>query len=298
MKFKFAILITLLCCANVFAGSRKFIKLQQLESLSNSTVFSTYQDRLGAIWLSTNYGLYRYNGNSLEYMKEPLPMKPIRGNQGNYIYVTAYDAIYQFDIRDYSSIKLFHTDIDYSSCVFLAENDSLWITSHSDVYLYSDGIISLQYSLPHSETQISSIAITNKKELLLGTTQDGVYKIDAQGTISQIATDIKDISTLLFDSEENIWIGTSGHGVYCVKADRREIVQLSTKSSSTQRLFNDYVRDICEDQYKNIWIGTLGGISIVDDKSTDNKLYNVLNESSIWSLTPDNQGGCMDWYIL
>ena len=52
---------------------------EALESLDNASVFSIYQDGIGAIWLSTNYGLYRYNGNSLAYIYEELPPeRPVR----------------------------------------------------------------------------------------------------------------------------------------------------------------------------------------------------------------------------
>lgn len=69
------------------AASFRFIRVSRLESFSNSSVFSVYQDGLGAIWLNTNYGLYRYNGTSLDFQQEPMPMRPICGNGNDRICV-------------------------------------------------------------------------------------------------------------------------------------------------------------------------------------------------------------------
>ena len=117
------LLLPILCLipGPLSAASFRFIRVSRLESFSNSSVFSIYQDGLGAIWLNSNYGLYRYNGTSLDFMQKPMPMRPLCGNGGERIYVCSYDAILCYDIRTNRSQRLRSPEIDYANCALYAE---------------------------------------------------------------------------------------------------------------------------------------------------------------------------------
>lgn len=294
MKTKSILFLLLLIGFSAWGKTKRVVKMQQLEALSNSTVFSAYQDGLGAMWLGTNYGLYRYNGASLEYMeyvKEPLPMHPICGNRQSYVYTTAYDAIYKLDIKNYATETIRHPDIDFPNSAMCAQGDTLWISSHDKIYKYVDGIVSLYISLPKEKTKISAMIINHLDELLVATVKHGLYKVDRNQVVTPVMSYKSDISALLEDSSNNIWIGTI-EGAYRIEAMTGFITHFSTTNSPYGRLTNNVVRTLCEDAEKNIWIGTLGGVNIFENNYLHAQIHNgKLNESSVWCLTPDNQGG-------
>lgn len=292
MRAKFLLLLCLLLYFDVSAKSRKFIKLQQLETLSNSTVFSLYQDGLGAIWLSGNYGLYRYNGSSLEYRRGPLPLKPLSGDGQYLVYALGHKAIHQFDIRDYSEKKIQHEGIDYPNSAMHAEVNSLWIASRNNIYLYNNDSISLFLSLPDKTINITSILKNRRGELLLGTKEHGLLSINREKSIKQIVPCLGEMSVVFIDSNDDIWIGTVDKGAYNINSKTNELAHYHTKASEAKRLTNNFVRAFNEDKEKNIWIGTLGGLNIFE-----NHLLRIaipdgkLSEASVWSITLDNKGG-------
>lgn len=279
-------------CLQVSAGSRKFIQFQQLEALSTSTVSSAYQDGVGGVWLNTNYGLYRYNGVSLQHMKEPLLMKAITGNKEYFVYATAYEAIYRWDIRDYSVRKIVHDDINFLNCALCPEGNTLWIASRNNIYQYANDSVSLYLSLPQEDITISTLLLTSSGNLLAGTTKHGLYQINKERLVLEIMPHTGNISTLFSDSKNNLWIGTTDKGVFRINPDMNEVTRFSTEKTRHGQLTNNFIRAICEDQQKNIWIGTLSGINILEGDTLKAEMHGGIgNESSIWCLMPDNQGG-------
>lgn len=84
------------------------------------------------------------------------------------------------------------------------------------------------------------------------------------------------------DSDQNIWIGTKGEGVYKLIRRNRgnsfEVRHFSNDPSDKYSLNNNDVYSIFEDKNKNIWIGTYGGGLNLVLASDEGKFINHLND--------------------
>lgn len=81
----------------------------------------------------------------------------------------------------------------------------------------------------------------------------------------QDTTNKSRITSIISDSEKNIWLGTYGSGAY--KYNGKSLSKYSTENG----LGDDYVYTLYEIFPGNIWLGTDAGITIVNEKSKDEK---------------------------
>ena len=102
---------TIICNAEV-----NYTRPSGLQSIENGSIYSIYQDGLGALWMNTNYGICRYNGHSLEFVHDPLPISMIIGNGNDRFYIPAVTCILQFDrIGDFLR-RIDHWNTSHSQC--------------------------------------------------------------------------------------------------------------------------------------------------------------------------------------
>ena len=107
-----------------------------LHTIENGSIYSIYQDELGALWMNTNYGICRYNGHSLEFIHDPLPISTIIGNGSDTFYIPAVSCILQFNVKSPVPRKLTPQGVNISQSVYHAEGDSLWIGTGQNLYIY------------------------------------------------------------------------------------------------------------------------------------------------------------------
>ena len=230
---------------------------ESLESLDNASVYSIYQDGTGAIWLSTNYGLYRYNGNSLELTYEELPQNSICGNSDDIsFFAVSRDAFLRYDLQKGTMEKFSVSGVKYPYVASLcpAGTDSLYIGYNSSLYLHSGENTSAILSI--TDEKISSICRAGK-DLVIGTENGSVFSRNHDGELSlkyKVAGEY--IHALYCDSDSNIWIGTESRGAICLDSGFNEI-RKGYKAGRRARTF-------CEDAAGNLYIGCLDGLFIVD----------------------------------
>lgn len=102
---------------------------------------------------------------------------------------------------------------------------------------------------------------------------------------------------LFFDSKNNLWIGTEYSGVIQLKRDPVTHAWTDTISynghSVSRALPDERVYSIAEDESGYIWAGTANGLSRIDPRSGDVKLYTMqegLSDQYITKLLADKQG--------
>ena len=106
------------------------------------------------------------------------------------------------------------------------------------------------------------------------------FKIYTHSSLDSGTLSYNDVLAIYEDTENNIWVGTSNHGVNLYQRELETIVRFShipTLSVSS-------VTAIQEDVNGNIWIGTIGnGIFVLDQKSqlVARFNHNVLIENSL-----------------
>ena len=63
------------------------------------------------------------------------------------------------------------------------------------------------------------------------------------------------------DNEHQIWIGTSGAGLYIYDTETKELSRCSHSPSELQSLSSEYINDIHQDDSETIWIATKQGLN-------------------------------------
>lgn len=286
------LLILCLIPGTLSATSFRFIRVSRLESFSNSSVVSIYQDGLGAIWLNSNYGLYRYNGTSLDFLQKPMPMRPLCGNGGEQVYVCSYDAILCYDIHTNRPQRLCSPEIDYPNSALYAEAEQLWVGSGNRIYERCGDSLHVRHRLPCLQASISALCRSRTGTLLAATTEGGLYEIDGDGAIHSRMSVAGNICALYPDSRGDLWIGTMDRGCWRLGSDYTVVGHYHRDAFGGMRLKNNLVRTFCEDRKGNLWIGTMSGVDrLGPDRMCCTDELGTLGESSVWSLRADDQGG-------
>ena len=266
----------------------KPVELQQIE---NGSIYSIYQDGLGALWMNTNYGICRYNGHSLDFVHDPLPISNIIGNGSDRFYIPAVTCILQFDLDSNVPHKLTPQGINISQSVYFAEGDSLWIGSGNSICIYKDNVVTHMTDLPSYSGSVTAISRDTDGNLIAGTSSDGLYMIAADGTCVKIFETHDDICSIFHDSKGNTLIGLKENGITYITGDYRFIRSHKTTDDAKGGRPIRNARTFCEDADGKIYVGTLDGLFIISEDGKCHAEASYAPEGhSICSLLRDRTG--------
>lgn len=140
---------------------------QEDKNLSAQSVFYTFQDKYGTIWIGTDTGLQKYNKTTDTFT--PVNSNLISKNvkciaeyDSNQIMVACKDGIYLMDINKYHNkeildIKLINEAVGFTgvepgfNCLYKDSKNNIWITSATDLsFMNADSLIITKQELkPH-----------------------------------------------------------------------------------------------------------------------------------------------------
>jgi len=300
MKFTQFFLILFLLFGELASIQSQNIIFNQLKSNSEAlhySVNSLYKDERGFIWIGSRNGLSLYNGSNIKTYKYNKKshnnlannnIQKIAGNGHGKVFLKSSDVISVFDFNS----EMFKT-IACKSCKTIHYFKGLYIASNNNVFLFNDttNTISHCFSLPDKLSVISSLYVTNDS-IWIGTTNRGLYLKKKHSLKNIIAK--ANITNIFGDSEKNIWVGSWENGAY--KINNKKIVNFKNDIVNPNSISSNFVRDFCEDNEGNIWLGTVNGIckynkglaNFTNFYSNDNP--GSLSHSSVWTLIKDNQG--------
>ena len=290
------LLLSLFSIVSLSSQELNFNHIGASEGLSHISVMSIWQDEIGYMWFGTRSGLNRYDGNSIEVYqmdeqgKSGLPsnlINKVLGNNKGMIYLIAgYSNLVAYDMRNNN----FKTLVSNCQAMGISKN-GLWYEHKSAIYkLSADFKKSLFYKASESWV-INCLYETSGNTLLVGT-EKGLYQIDNKKNI-RLLVDGVNISAIYEDRKKNIWLGSNGEGLFRMLPNGR----LADQGDVNQKLSSKIIRDICEDNNSEIWIGTFVGLNKLVPETGEITVYSgidskptQLSHSSIYSLFKDKQG--------
>ena len=234
-------------------------EIGKAQGIVEKAVISLMKDKNGFIWIGTEKGLYRYDG---EYLLRYQPATTavsgmIEDNDGR-LWVLSDAGIAILDFAhgiQYFSNKL-TAPFPRLPKMFVDDNGKIWATQLSD-----KGIIAV------IDPQTQTYKVISKKDGLSGTGMWTAYQ----------------------DKSKNIWIATNA-GADIINAQKNKISYLK----SANGLGSDSLRAITEDSTGKIWIAYLhGGVNEVDIKKGSIKRYGPLqgfNNVFTYRLLNDSKG--------
>jgi len=250
---------------------------------SLSVIHCIFQDSQGFIWITSPYGLARFDGNE--------------------------HLIFQHQEDDSHSL------IDnYLFSVFEDSQEHLWVTTDKGLellYKKTGQFIHFQHdpenpnSLPSNN--LRTIAEDKEGHLWIGTLDAGVCEFDFESkTFKQYKNILSNpnspssnsVWAILCDQKGNLWMGTHEGLLDCYDKKSEQWTHINLLDYSPNPSYDPNIWDICEGQDGKIYIGTTGiGLIIVDPDSgsiervqlrENKKAYEEDHE--IYSLCEDQNG--------
>ena len=238
-------------------------RLSIKEGLDVHSVLALIQDQKGFIWLGASNGLYKYDGYSFTYYKQPLNCQncntaelgevvDLLQDDKGIIWILSNAGITLFDPEREKSVLL----VDFSAI------DSTW----------SKGFRGLLKMTRDSKNNVWAtgpeglVKITSKRKPggpiiydSLINEHDGDYNIEFLQLPSEKGPGGNSISAIYEDLSGNLWIG-SQDGLYVKRFEENHFFRFIPWDEKAKTLENPAVFDLLEISKQSILIATLGGL--------------------------------------
>lgn len=248
---------------NLFADGKRnllFSRLSTDEGLSQAGINSIVQDRYGFIWIGTQEGLNRYDGNEF--------------------------IVYEHDSEDPTSLP--H---NWVWTTLVDDSGSLWVgTDGGGLSRYDpglDGFIHFRHD-PQDESSLSNNRVRviyqdHQGELWIGTDGGGLNRFDhgsgrfirfrhQPGDPDSLPND--SILDILEDRHGKLWIATNGGGLAVFDRKSGKFSSYRHDPANPRSLSHDRVRVIYEDRDGLLLVGTYeGGLNVFDRTGNDFSVY-------------------------
>lgn len=291
-----------------------FKQFTDSDGLSQSTIFSMIQDKLGFLWLGTIDGLNRYDGYEFKvYVNDPSDASSISDNFISALFEDSDGIIWVGTVNGF--LNSFDRKTEVFNKYFV--QDYFSVISKPDANFY-------EYPLAFSRNLSNTITgITEDKNgyLWIGTWGNGIVIFDRKNKSgvhiyheknNDFAISSNRITDVLCDKDGDIWIATFGGGINkLIQTGTLEnsgndlsvlkFFRYSSNKNNKQSLSDNKTISLFEDKDGYIWIGTFyGGLNLLNyaNKSLPpdkikfehyNK-SNGLSNQTVMAISQDKEG--------
>jgi len=224
----------------------------------------------------------------------------------------APNSPYKFD---YIGNKSFDRNLIGSSCVMsiLKDKDkNLWVGTDNDgLYRVNQNGKSTHYMYQNANklvpNNIMAIAEDDKGSIWLGSFLDGLARFDKRSgrctyykikfNLNQLDNNTSNnkIICITKDAKNQLWIGTSGAGVYVFDISKQIFTDhYSQRGKGIHKIPNNWVTSILCDKAGIVWFGSYKGIFGVDTNTGKTFKYydvpNILPSNIVYAISEDTVG--------
>ena len=270
----------------------KFHNISKQQGLSSNEVFSLTFDAFGYLWIGTEFGLNRYDGNDFKsFNSSTKNTKSIAQNfvrslaidnedniwigtdGGLNTYSLKYQSIKQFDFKLKNSEKL---KANKARSLFVDKQGIVWIGSYAGLTRFD----------PHLNTQetysigiVRAISQLDNDRFLIGTLGNGLYEFNSTSKsyikLNSSIVNIKELTVInFFRDNSKFYISTWGNGILELNIHDGIIKKSDIKHES------QYIHKVIKDNDGNYWIGTQSGLEVFYTKSGKHNVLKNLGQKS------------------
>ncbi|MGG7214797.1 ligand-binding sensor domain-containing protein [Clostridium nigeriense] len=313
---KSTIFLFMLICLfryDAFAIKNNNINFQNLtidDELSQSLVEYIYQDSNGYIWIATNDGLNRYNGNEFKVYKNiknddtslsnNMVSSIVEDNDKN-LWIGTDGGLNKMNLINGKITRYLVSDEDklYSNTVvdelMIDSKGRLWVCSVNGLNLYdmeNDKFVKVAEEYLDNKG-LQDFAEDDEGNIWIAT-MEGLFKYNHDtGIIKAFYHDEDDENTIsennifsIYYSEKKLWIGTKIGGLNVMDIEDYSIKKYTHDADNQQSIPSNLIRDIIRDKDGNIWLATDQGLATFDE--SDETFYTYTSNTSKYSLCDNN----------
>ncbi|MDO5570017.1 MAG: two-component regulator propeller domain-containing protein [Bacteroidales bacterium] len=283
------------------------------QGLSHSDVLDILQDNLGYIWIGTNSGLDRYDGNKIIPFYNSLDA--YNNTLHNRIYAISYDNDRHIWLATISGIQCF--DIYQQRYIPVNVNDENNAENYESIIYYdnrlytinSNGVFSIFSILGDGKLKKEYVSLNahctclykDPKDMIWIGTRDGIFKIDKNQQFIKIKSQqIKNVSSIIIDKNWRLWI-SSNNSIFCYS----KVIKISGEDNDELEQGMEYnlpgnkrANKLVQSSDGTIWASSTNGLFLMSDYITEKQFkpitsvnpYINLTSDYIYSLCPDKNG--------
>ena len=281
-------------------ASLGIFELGEDQGFPGDIVYSMMQDCHGMMWIATDNGLCRFNGEYLEiysfieenYAGGPEEVSKMVEDKKGRIWIYTAEGIYVFD---HTTGVVRKTKLSFgfnNGCDMLMDSRGLvWLgTVHDGVFIID----------PEKETFRQAAKWGNAEHLVEDAggniwvgTAIGLGIINYETGVIRFLNNknglpSNHVTSLFKDSKNQIWTTTSETGISIIQSNKGSILHMGTENG-----IHYDVKYFIQDIDQKIWMATDRGVYIFDDSNQTIKYLNTskgLSDDFVTSLANDNEG--------
>ena len=282
----------------------KFKYLSIENGLSKNTVHDIVQDSNGYIWIATFNGLNRFDGYSIKVFRTDSDTHS--SIIDNLVTSIDYDGVRNLWAGTSDGLSIFDTknesfdnrlDGTHIESLEILDEDNAIIATVDSLIIYNKADDSRRL-LKYDSKNIKAYTLAKgQRGIYIGTWDKGLFvysteeKAIAQITSFTPGTKINSIHC----TQNDIWVGTEGNGLFCINEATEKITHYTKE---TGVIIDNTVRSLKADNSGNIWIGTINGLTIFNEKDQtttnmkhDSFVLGSISHDSIRTIFIDDQEG-------
>ena len=293
----------------------RLTNISREHGLSNSTVFSIYQDSYGFIWFGTGDGLNRYDGTHMQiYRNDSKADYTISDNYVKYIYedhqrnlwIGTTNGLNLFERKTGRFKRYFVNAEDKSknltndiSCILEDTEHNLWVGTHGAGLAivnkktgkmqlirgeYKNKKVFSGKHINHLFLDNNQLWIATNRGVVIMNLQNKEFKNFVFPGKSRL-----DVRTISEDSQGNKWFATEGDGIFMYSQSTGKFKNFYHQEKQKLSLGSNLVRTLIIDSKGRLWSGCVtGGLNLFESKT--NSFSRYITDKTVSSLFEDNQG--------
>ncbi|UOQ68785.1 ligand-binding sensor domain-containing protein [Hymenobacter volaticus] len=299
----------------------KFTALTAKDGLTSNTVNVILKDRYGLLWLATDGGLKKYDGQSFRTYQLKAPavgsvqsndVTALHEDQTGRIWVGSMGGglfTYNRSLDVFTPYQAAPLDNKYIKSLCSDAAGNIWVASIAGVQILApqtNKITRVSLLPPDQASTLNPWCVykDRRHRIWIGT-ERGLYCYSSAGTpIRSFRREqarprslVGDtVNTIAEDQRGRLWIGTS-NGLSQLADDEASFTNFKFNYRDPHTIGSNIIYTIAADQDGTIWLGTEGGLDIMDVQSgmVSRQAHNSrdpysLNSKSVRSLLIDRQG--------
>ena len=314
-----ALLLTTSYASNI-EKSLKFSSLTTLDGLSQNSVYDITQDQQGFIWIATEDGLDRYDGDKfVHYRYQAADPNSVANNtirkifidNNNKLWVGTEHGLSRYNAKSDNFESFFNNPNDPASLkdniiwdIYQDKLNNIWVSTEQGLHQYNPQSNNFKRirirGFENKLQEIKTIFQDENHNYWMGTYDQGIFIVNenlsyAFSLKEQNKWNLSINAGALFDLkviENDYWLATD-NGLFIVSADYQFKRHLNQNTSETPILSNQ-IRAIEQINDTHVWLATKNGLNTINLLNNEIKHHksspynNMLSENWLFDLYRDN----------